>query len=84
MQECEYPPKDSHTGHAAIRARSGAAFFIFGGQTWTPKVCKIMAFMAVIGGLGPLFYILLGFRYCHHLSSIDSVFRVLGFRVLGF
>ena len=30
--------------------------------TWTPKVCKIMAFMAVIMGLGLLFYILLGFR----------------------
>ena len=29
----------------------------------TPKVCKIMAFMAVIMGLGLLFYILLGFRY---------------------
>ena len=32
-------------------------------STWTPKVCKIMAFMAVISGLGPLFYILLGSRY---------------------
>ena len=32
--------------------------------TWTPKVCKIMAFMAIIMGLGLLFYILLGFRYC--------------------
>ena len=31
--------------------------------TWTPKVCKIMAFMAIIRGLGLLFYILLGFRY---------------------
>ena len=31
--------------------------------TWTPKVCKIVAFMAVIMGLGLLFYILLGFRY---------------------
>ena len=30
--------------------------------TWTPKVCKIMAFMAVIRPLGLLFYILLGFR----------------------
>ena len=29
-----------------------------------PKVCKIMALMAVIMGLGLLFYILLGFRYC--------------------
>ena len=27
-----------------------------------PKVCKIMAFMAIIGGFGLLFYILLGFR----------------------
>ena len=32
--------------------------------TWAPKVCKIMAFMAIIMGLGLLFYILLGFRYC--------------------
>ena len=30
--------------------------------TWTPKVCKIIAFVAVILGLGLLFYILLGFR----------------------
>ena len=29
--------------------------------TWTPKVCKLMAFMAVIMGLGLLCYILLGF-----------------------
>ena len=32
-------------------------------NTWAPKVCKIMAFRAVIIGLGLLFYILLGFRY---------------------
>ena len=30
--------------------------------TLTPKVCKIMAFMATIMGLGFSFYILLGFR----------------------
>ena len=30
--------------------------------TWTLKVCKIMAFMAVIMGLGLLCYILLGSR----------------------
>ena len=30
------------------------------GFTWTPKVCKIMAFMAIIMGLGLLFYILFG------------------------
>ena len=29
--------------------------------TWTPKVCKIMVLMAIILGLGPFFYILLGF-----------------------
>ena len=29
--------------------------------TWTPKVCKIMAFVAIIMGLGLLFYILLEF-----------------------
>ena len=32
------------------------------GTTWTPKVDKIMAFMAIIMGLGLLFYILLGSR----------------------
>ena len=31
--------------------------------TSAPKVCKIIAFMAIIMGLGLLFYILLGFRY---------------------
>ena len=33
-----------------------------GDSTWTPKVCKIMAIMAVIRGLGLLFYMLLVFR----------------------
>ena len=33
------------------------------GLTWTPKVRKIIAFMAVLMGLGLSFYILLGFRY---------------------
>ena len=32
-------------------------------STWTPKVGKIMAFVAIIGDLVLLFYILLGFRY---------------------
>ena len=39
--------------------------------TWTPKVCKIMAFMAIIWGLGLLFYILLGFRYALNLGLRD-------------
>ena len=43
-----------------------------------PKVCKIMAFMAIILGLGLLFYILLGFRYsylavrCCQAASLTS------------
>ena len=52
--------------------------------TWTPKVCKIMACMAIITGLGLLFYILLGFRYqlCERglrvqkVLSRDSRFQV--------
>ena len=28
--------------------------------TWTPKVCRIMAFMAVFNGFGLLFYLLVG------------------------
>ena len=31
-------------------------------------MCKIMAFMAVIMGLGPLFYILLGFGRAYGLG----------------
>ena len=31
--------------------------------TWTPRVCRIMAFWAVFGGFGLLFYIHLGSRY---------------------
>ena len=34
----------------------------YGSCTWTAKVCKIMAFMAILIGLGLLFYIFLGFR----------------------
>ena len=58
--------------------------------TWTPKVCKIMAFMAVIMGLGLLFYILLGFRHalveglCEEggvESCVISHSTGLGFRV---
>ena len=49
-----------------VRGVSGLGFRVGGvreiGITWTPKACKIMAFMAFIMGLGPLFYILLGFR----------------------
>ena len=30
--------------------------------TWTPKVCQIMASMAILIGFRLLFYILLGFR----------------------
>ena len=30
--------------------------------TWTPKVCKIIAFWAILMGLGPLFQLLFGSR----------------------
>ena len=36
--------------------------------TWTPKVGKIMAFMAVIMGLGLLFYIFFGGLGITHLT----------------
>ena len=32
-------------------------------SSWTPKICKMTAFRAVIMGLGLLFHILLRFRY---------------------
>ena len=39
------------------------SIYVYMTITWTLKVCKIMAFMATLGGLELLFYILLGFRY---------------------
>ena len=44
--------------------------------TWAPKVCKIMAFKAVIMALGLFFYTLLGFRY-------GLYYRVLKLKVFG-
>ena len=31
--------------------------------SWTPKVCRTTAFLAVYSGFGPLFYILWGSRF---------------------
>ena len=49
---------------------------------WTPKVCKIMAFMAILGGLGLLFYILLRFRWGFRVrvQSWNRVVSGLGLR----
>ena len=54
--------------------RSGAF-----GATWTPKVCKIMAFMAITLGLGLLFYTLLGLRYWFQVQGM----LCLGLRTWG-
>ena len=43
---------------------------------WTPKVCKIVAFMAALKGLGLLFYILLGFRYIYSLNLRSERCRI--------
>ena len=51
----------------------------FGG-TWTPKVCKIMAFMAVIMGLRPLLYLLFGGLVAFMAQGLR--FKVCG--LLGF
>ena len=48
--------------------------------TWTPKVCKIMAFMAIILGLVLLFYILLGSRGCRGSGVWGFRVKGLGFR----
>ena len=44
--------------HAALPCPSEALDFL--NPTWTPTVCRIMACMAILGGLGLLFYIVLG------------------------
>ena len=40
--------------------------------TWTLKVCRIIAFMAIFVGLGLLFYIPLGFRYTLNPKGFGS------------
>ena len=46
------------------------------GTTYTPKVCRIMAFWAIFRGFGPLFYLLLGSRYRFPLV-FHTVFAML-------
>ena len=54
----------------------------WGMTTWAPKVCKMMAFRAVILGLGLLCYVLLGFRQL--LFKDNKHWPGLEFRVWGF
>ena len=45
--------------------------------SWTPKVCKIMAFMATTMGLGLLLYILLGFREGLRSTQTPKVCKII-------
>ena len=45
------------------------------GLTWTSKVCKIMAFMATIKGLGLFFYILFGALRTSYMSCSLNFLR---------
>ena len=44
-------------------------------STWTPKVCRIIAFWAIFRGFGPLFYLLWGFR-CQSSLILDFARRL--------
>ena len=52
--------------------------------TWTPKVCKIITFIAIIINLGLLFYILLGFKIIAFMAVTLGlgllIYILLGFR----
>ena len=52
----------SQTLRVGLETASGCLEQIGLKATWTLKVCRIIAFMAIIVSLGLLFYILLGFR----------------------
>ena len=52
-----------HTSNSDLAMAPEAGQSCFQALTWTPKVCRIIAVLAVFKGLGLLFYILLGFRY---------------------
>ena len=43
------------------------------------KVCKIMALSVIFKGLGPLFYLLLGFRYLLKYFANRKTLTFLGF-----
>ena len=51
-------------------------------STWTPKVCEIMAFWAIIEGLGLSFYIFLGV-YRSRAKGLGLRAEGLGLRVEG-
>ena len=52
-----------------LKPRARALGFRWGGYiyiyTYTPKVCRIIAFWATFKCFGQLFYLLLGSRYIH-------------------
>ena len=63
MSMSRYPT--TYTGpYNTVRQRRGLKFL--------PKPQKYVAFMAIIMGLGLLFYILLGFRYSLHPQALNS------------
>ena len=51
-------------------------------NTWTPKVCKIMAFWAIFGGFGLVFYILWGSRYGRNYEVQQPVLVIRELRLL--
>ena len=52
------------SGLSGVRpVRSAGRVYLEVQGTWTPKVCRIMACVAIIMGLGLLFFMLLGLRY---------------------
>ena len=62
-----------------LQAALGNFCYVLGDVfTWTPKVCKIMAFMASILGLGPLFYILLGSHKGHYSGFRTIILHTFG------
>ena len=60
MDNTEAPPRPNSE---SPRLGTSAHTHIRVNNTWTPKVCRIMAFRVIIMGLRLLFYLLLGFRY---------------------
>ena len=60
FSDYHFPPEPQDSNMMILGNKNPGEYFII--ITWTPKVCKIMAFVAISLGLGLLFYILLVFR----------------------
>ena len=72
-----------HTNNSESRALESKMSWMDANRTWTPKVCRIMAFWATFRGLGPLFYLLWGFRKVLYRPDLSLCYQYVVVRMFA-